>query len=63
MNVCGHVNLDTQRAALKYDGGGHAWRMGDVLELTHPKPADAAQADLFAWLLDRRHHPGMSRTG
>ena len=31
--------------------------MGDVIELTHPKPAQAWQSDLFRYLLDRRHHP------
>jgi hypothetical protein len=51
------TRMYSERAALKYDGRGHAWRMGDVLELTHPKPASPAQAALFAWLLDRRHHP------
>jgi V8-like Glu-specific endopeptidase len=47
--------LYTQRAALKYDGVSRAWRMADVLELTHVKPADEAQSTLFAHLLDRRH--------
>jgi hypothetical protein len=47
----------TEYAALKYDGLSRAWRMADVIELTHPKPAEAAQSDLFRYLLDRRHHP------
>ncbi len=47
----------TEYAALKYDGLSRAWRMGDVVELTHPKPQDATQSDLFRYLLDRRHHP------
>lgn len=47
----------TEYAALKYDGRSRAWRMGDVIELTHPKPAEAWQSDLFRYLLDRRHHP------
>ena len=49
--------LFTEYAALKYDGVSRAWRMGDVIELTHPKPADDKQSDLFRYLLDRRHHP------
>ncbi len=49
--------LYTEYAALKYDGLSRAWRMADVVELTHPKPADATQSDLFRYLLDRRHHP------
>ncbi len=47
--------LYTQRAALKYDGLSRAWRMADVLELTHVKPRDDAQSALFRYLLDRRH--------
>lgn len=44
-----------ERSALKYDGLSRAWRMADVLELTHVKPADDAQSALFRYLLDRRH--------
>src|SRR3954463_335029 len=44
-----------ERAALKYDGLSRAWRMADVVELTHAKPRDEAQSALFRWLLDRRH--------
>ena len=44
-------------SAMKYDGLSRAWRMGDVIELTHPKPRDEAQSHLFRFLLDRRHHP------
>jgi hypothetical protein len=44
-----------ERAALQYDGLSRAWRMADVIELTHAKPRDEAQSALFRWLLDRRH--------
>jgi hypothetical protein len=47
--------LYTERAALKYDGLSRAWRMADVVELTHARPRDEAQSALFRWLLDRRH--------
>ena len=47
----------SEYAALKYDGRSRAWRMGDVVDLTHPKPVEAWQSDLFRYLLDRRHHP------
>lgn len=50
------VRLYTERSALRYDGLGRGVRMADVIELTHPKPRDATQSALFAWLLDRRHH-------
>ncbi|MHB8449535.1 MAG: TROVE domain-containing protein [Mycobacteriales bacterium] len=45
-----------ERSALKYDGLSRAWRMADVLDLTHVKPRDDAQSALFRYLLDRRHN-------
>lgn len=50
--------LYNERAALKYDGTSRAWRMGDVIDIVHPKPAADWQSDLYRWLLDVRHHPG-----
>lgn len=50
------LRLYTERAALKYDGLGKSWRMGDVIELTHPKPESPEQTTLFRYLLDQRHH-------
>ncbi|MCP3975854.1 MAG: TROVE domain-containing protein [bacterium] len=47
----------SEYAALKYDGLSRAWRMGDVIEMTHPKPRDDKQSAVFRYLLDRRHHP------
>ena len=49
------ARLYTERAAVKYDGKSRAWRMADVLELAHVRPADERQSALFRWLLDRRH--------
>lgn len=49
--------LYTPWAALKYDGKARAWRMGDVIELVHPKPSTPDRAALYRWLLDVRHHP------
>ena len=48
--------LYNERAALRYDGQSRGLRMGDVIELVHPKPVDARQAALFKYLLDERHH-------
>ncbi len=48
--------LYNERAALRYDGQSRGLRMGDVIELVHPKPVDARQAALFKYLLDQRHH-------
>jgi len=45
--------LYNERSLAKYDSG--VFRFGDVLELTHPKPASAAQGDLFKHAIDRRH--------
>ena len=50
------TRLYNERSALRYDGLGRGIRMADVIELTHPKPRDAAQSELFKWLLDKRHH-------
>src|SRR4051794_30323082 len=49
------TRLYGERSALKYDGLSRAWRMADVVELTHAKPRDETQSALFRWLLDRRH--------
>lgn len=49
------LKLFNEYAALKYDSQGHAWRMGDVIDLTHPKPDAEWQSALFKYLLDRRH--------
>jgi hypothetical protein len=48
------ARLYTERAALKYDGSGAAWRMADVVALAKPVPAGPWQADLFDYLADRR---------
>ncbi|MCM3884343.1 TROVE domain-containing protein [Frankia sp. R82] len=50
------TRLFTEKAALKYDGLSQRWRLADVIELVHPKPSAPWQADLFRYLLDRRHH-------
>lgn len=49
--------LYSEYAALKYDGGTRGIRMGDVIEMVHPKPVAPWQDDLFRYLLDRRHNP------
>lgn len=48
--------LFNEYSALKYDGHSRGWRMGDVIELTHPKPANHHQSVLYKYLLDQRHH-------
>lgn len=50
------TRLYTERNALKYDGQSRAWRMGDVIDLVHPKPKADWQSALFRWLLDTRHN-------
>lgn len=49
------TRLYNERNALKYDGQSRAWRMGDVIELTHAKPLGTWQSSLFKYLLDTRH--------
>lgn len=61
------VRLYTERNALKYDGNSRSVRMGDVIELVHPKPKADWQHALFRLLIDQRHgrgymlnrHPGL----
>jgi hypothetical protein len=51
--------LYTERALLKYDTKAHAFRFGDVLELTHPATDLPWQGQLFRHAIDRRHgHAG-----
>lgn len=57
------VRLYTPQAALRYDGLSRAWRMADVIELTHPQPRGHEQSALFRYLLDRRHERPVERSG
>jgi hypothetical protein len=50
------VRLVNEYSAMKYDGSGNTFRIGDVINLVHPKPKGQAQADLFKYLLDRRYN-------
>ena len=45
----------SHNSVLKYDGGDRGVRMGDVVELTHPKPEAGWQSSLYKHVLDRRH--------
>jgi hypothetical protein len=51
------ARLYNERSLLKYDTASHAYRFGDVLDLTHPAPGagKAWQGELFAYALERRH--------
>lgn len=46
----------SEKAAIKYDGQSRAYRLGDVLEVVHPKPKGVWQSEMFRWLLNRRRH-------
>lgn len=51
------ADLYTERSAIKYGRNRNAaYQMADVIELVHPRPPDAQQAELFKYLLDERHH-------
>lgn len=47
--------LASEYAVLKYDTDSHAYRIGDVLELSHPRSKAPWQGDLYKHTLDRRH--------
>lgn len=47
------VRMYSQRMAVKYDTGTHAFRFGHVIDITHPVPRDPEQAALFKACLDR----------
>lgn len=53
------ARLYTGKSLLKYDTASKGYRFGDVIDLTHPTPHPDKpwQGDLFAYALDRRHHP------
>jgi len=53
--------LYSEYTALKYDTPSHGWRFADVLEIVHPTGEHPGvkgthTANLFQWLLDRRHN-------
>lgn len=50
------TRLYNEYTALKYDGQSRTIRMGDVIELTHPKPQAPWQSALFKFLVDNRHN-------
>lgn len=50
----GAIKAFNEYSLAKYDTSSHAFRFGDVIELTHPSPKDAVQSDLFKFALDRR---------
>lgn len=52
------VRLYNERAVIRYDGHGKAWRFGDVIDTVHPKPTALWQSDLFRHCLDRRRVNG-----
>ena len=49
------VRLYDERSMLKYDTDKHAFRFGDVLDLTHPEAVGPVQSAVFKFAIDRRH--------
>lgn len=47
--------LTNERAVLKYDTASHGYRLGDVIDLTHPRAKAPWQGQLYGHALDRRH--------
>lgn len=50
------LRMYNERSLLRYDTASYAFRFGDVIDLTHPKPTATWQHDLFRHALDRRHN-------
>lgn len=48
--------LYNEYSALRYDGQSRAWRMGDVIDLVHPKPLTPEKSALYKYLIDARHN-------
>lgn len=48
--------LLNEKALLKYDSDGKAVRMGDLIELVHPRAKRAWQDALYKTAIDRRHN-------
>lgn len=53
--ISDRLNRLTEYEALKYDSQSNDVRLGDVINLVHPKPVDNLHSHLFKYLLDRRH--------
>lgn len=53
----------TEYSVAKYDGNSRDWRVGDVLQVAHVAPKDAAQSQLFKYALDRRYKGSEARPG
>lgn len=47
-----------ERALVKWDSPGRAWRFADVLNLLHSKPGSEARSAVFKHALDRRYTNG-----
>lgn len=47
--------LYNEFSALRYDGKTRAWRMGDVIQLAHPKPLTAEKSALYKYLMNARY--------
>lgn len=48
------VRLFNEFSVAKYDSDSKGYTISDVLQLTHPKPKDDRQADLFKYAIERR---------
>lgn len=49
------ANLYSEFTTLKYDTDSHAFRFGDIIELSHATAKDNPQNALFRYAIDRRH--------
>lgn len=49
------VRVFNEYTVQKYDGSARDYRVGDVINIVHPKPKAEWQSDLFSYALDRRY--------
>jgi hypothetical protein len=49
------LRLYNEYSVQKYDSDSRGFRFADVIQLTHPRPQDAVQGELFKYALDRRY--------
>ncbi|HEY6022129.1 MAG TPA: TROVE domain-containing protein [Candidatus Paceibacterota bacterium] len=56
-------DLYTQRNVIKWDSAAKGYRFADVIDLVSAEPVNSAQATLFKYLLDNRHHNDGSLDG
>lgn len=53
------VKSASEYSLAKYDTSSKGYRFGDIIRLTHPKPKDGKQSELFKYAMSRRKDSGV----